>query len=841
MDNNFDWQTEDEVAWDELTFPAPESAPSGHPLPNRGWWLLLFGLLLFGGWLVWQQVAARVAEAEAEVTADLLASHDLLLQAAAAQDEDVALALLSGRDAAWTKAQINVVTAGLWLERPSFGLTFQEAPAEAVTATLSADLFTAEMVYDVRYQTETAAPITLQQTAVYRRGADRWLYTPVATEAWGEWQEQEYPRLTLRYRQTEADIARRLGRDLSQAVTDLCLRVEGMTCPADFRVRVQLDPQPDSLLLLATAVLPHDQLAYNYRLPTPRLVGRPLDEAGYQALSRGYAVWLLGGIVADQVGYVCCEQATLFRVLLDYQLSQIGLKEWPVEAAFHEQVVAETQLLDSFVSHWHAHQAAALSSEAGWQTYLLVDYLLNGPQTRSESAAALQQTLADSTDVYSWLAAHSSFEQGFGQSALRIFERQLWFYAYVQTLSQAATPSPPLPAQDLLFACDPAAGTATTRQMQGTTRLLRYDLAANRWQWQQSFRGFPLLAAAPGADGVLLNSMDDFLVGQQVVWWQRGQTTALTTPEDGVLTLGQISPNGRFLVNYRLGGSVVTRLLLDLDHCTTTGCPLHEVPGDIIWSPDGQRSLIVIQPDQSLPFTAGLHIASPGGLLLGDEVGRPLPGEMLAAVRHPFWVDNDTFGYIANDEIEYQIVLLVENEETRPLVTLSALAEQLPSPLPLLYLSIAYVLPSPFEADHYFLLVYDYLDDNLHLLHYEAGSQAATHLLVFQTYGRQHGALPNVIWDSRYLILYDNTWAVDSLGTTRLFVYDLLEQTSQLYHTRPFPGWPSGRHTWTSDETWLAVLLGDGYLLLAMPDLAYEQVVSHEALAGCHAVVWVNR
>ncbi len=840
MDNNFDWQTEDEAAWDDR-LPAASQSTHSEQHTRPWWWLLLLGLLLLAGGLAWQQMATRIAEAEAEATADLLASHDLLLHAAANQDEDLALALLSGRDVAWTAAQVDLVTSGLWLERPLLGLSYQEAPAEAVTVTLSADLFTAEMVYEVRYRTDMAGLVTLQQTAVYRRGADRWLYTPIQSDDWGEWQEQEYPRLTLRYRQAEADLAQRLGRDLSQAVTDLCLRVAGITCPADFRVRVQLDPEPDSLLLLATAVMPHDQLAYHYRLPAPSLVGRPLDEAGYQALSQGYAAWLLGGIVADRVGYICCEQATIFRALLDYQLSQIGLKAWPVDAAFYEQAVAETQLLDSFVSHWHGHQATALTTEAGWQTYLLVDYLLNGPQIALRTAADLQQTLSPSTDVYAWLAAHSSFERGVGQSAVRSFERQLWFHAYVQTLHQADDPSPPLPPQELLFACDPVTETATTRTLQGTTRLLRYDLAANRWQWQASFRGFPLLAAAPGADGVLLNRMDDFLVGQQVVWWQRGQTTALTRPEDGVLTLGQMSPNGRFLVTYRPGGSVVTRLLLDLEKCTASGCSLHEVPGDIIWSPDGQRSLILTHPEQAIPFMAGLHIARPGGLLVGDEAGRPLPGELMATVRHPFWVDKDTFGYIINDEIDYQIVMLVEKDEIRPLVRLSTLAEQLPSPLPLLYLSIAYVLPSPFATDHYFLLVYDYLDDNLHLLHYDAGSQAASHLMVFQTYGRQHGALPNVVWDNRYLILYDNTWAVDSLGTTRLFVYDLLEQSSQLYHTRPFAGWPSGRHAWSSDETWLAVLLGEGHLLLVRPNLNYTQVVTREALAGCYAVVWVNQ
>jgi hypothetical protein len=381
------------------------------------------------------------------------------------------------------------------------------------------------------------------------------------------------------------------------------------------------------------------------------------------------------------------------------------------------------------------------------------------------------------------------------------------------------------------------------RLLGSTTRLLRYDLAANHWHWQELFQGFPLMAAAPAADGVLLNRMAASSDGQQVIWWREGQTVPLTTPEDNVLTLGQLSPNGRFLITYRPGGSVVTRLLLDLEDCIPSGCPLREVPGDIIWSPDGQRSLILTHPDQAIPFPfmAGLHIARPGGLLLGDEMGRPLPGEMLATVRHPFWVDNDTFGYIINDEIDYQIVILVEKGETRPIVTLRAVAEQLPSPLPLFYLSVAHVLPSPYETDRYFLIVYDYLDDNLHLLHYDAGRQAATHLMVYQTYGRQHGALPNVIWDTRYLILYDNTWAVDSMGTTRMFVYDLLEQTSQLYHTQPFPGWPKGRHTWSSDETWLAVLLGEGYLLLAVPHVGYRQIVTHEALSSCHAVVWVKR
>jgi hypothetical protein len=106
-------------------------------------------------------------------------------------------------------------------------------------------------------------------------------------------------------------------------------------------------------------------------------------------------------------------------------------------------VLTERQLLVSFVSHWPEPHAAALSSEAGRQTYLLADYLLNGPQTINQAAAALQQTLLESDHVYAWLEKYGSFEEGIGLSALRSFERQLWFFAYAQMLSQAPDSSTP--------------------------------------------------------------------------------------------------------------------------------------------------------------------------------------------------------------------------------------------------------------------------------------------------------------------------------------------------------------------------------------------------------------
>ena len=41
-------------------------------------------------------------------------------------------------------------------------------------------------------------------------------------------------------------------------------------------------------------------------LPTPSLIGRPLDDAGYAALRAGYAPLIAGGGIAEIVGWRCC-------------------------------------------------------------------------------------------------------------------------------------------------------------------------------------------------------------------------------------------------------------------------------------------------------------------------------------------------------------------------------------------------------------------------------------------------------------------------------------------------------------------------------------------------------
>jgi hypothetical protein len=593
MNKNFDWQTEDAADGDDL----PPGAATTPVSPGRSWlrpsWWLLAGLLLLGSWLVYQQVTTRVNEAEAAATADLLASHDLLLRAAAEQDKDIVLALLSGRNSVWPAIQSSLVTDGLWLERPSLGLSYQKAPTEAVSVTLSADLFTAELVYETVYQTETAEPITLQQTAAYRRGVDRWLYAPPEAGYWGELQHQEYPHLTLRYRQRDADLVRRLGPDLNQAITDLCLRVEGMHCPADFRVYVEFDPHPSSLFLQNRAVLPHYATgAYRYQLPTPSLIGRPLDEAGYQALSRGYTVWLLSGIVADQTDYSCCRHAAIFWALFDYQLSQMGLKAWPVDETLYRQLAAEEHLLDGrkLAAFWGAEDVAELTTEEGWVAYLLVDYLLR--EMPRQSPAAWQNMLDTDQELYHWPGIIELVGRAGGYQVLA---NEIIWYAYLQSLSPTPAASSPSPAQALLLSCQETTGNRAT-----DTRLLHYTPSTGQWQAAGRFAGYPALYTAPDYSKVLFMGHDDSSTARlpQISQWQNGEIQLRSPPGFNLSTKGEFTADGRFLTVYQHGGQDSYSALLDLTRCDEdTGCLLYPLQGEILWSPDGRRSLIFNNDD----------------------------------------------------------------------------------------------------------------------------------------------------------------------------------------------------------------------------------------------------
>jgi hypothetical protein len=837
MDNNFDWQTEEDVDWDDLPDTTPDQAEQlrRRTWPRRFWWLLLIGgLLLAGGWLALQQVAARVAEVEAEVTADLLASHELLLRAAADQDEDVVLSLLSGRDTGWTQGQLEVVTAGLWLERLSLGLTYLETPDDGITVTLSSDLFTADMVYDVVYQTDTAESITLQRTAVYRRGTDRWLYAPPDGDYWGGWEEAEFPRLTLEYPVREAEIAQRLGADLSQAVADLCREIDGFDCPADFRVRLQLDHRPQSLLAFNTAVLPFHGVAFHYQLPTLALVGLPQDEVAYDALRRGYTARLLSGVVADHTAYSCCRQAAIFRVLVDYQLSQLGITTWPVTERLHQEVASGERPLEGRIlsNLWWVEDTAVLRTNDGWMAYLLVDYLLNA--TTGPSVVGWQTMLGVRQELYAWLETVELANRQDGYTALA---NQLRRYAYIQSLTKAdAEPPQPLPGDDLLLACMP-----TRTGSPAPVQLLRYNLVADRWQSDQSYLGQPILypdGRGPdnrGEGTILINQAGDWETGsQQISHWQAGQIRPLSPNDLAFTTFGDLSPNGRFLTAYQFTAESLHPVLFDLDDCTATGCRLYPLTGDIRWSPTGQRSLILANLDRPTiihQFASGTTV----DIWPADDRGGPVVDEPITAVRDPFWVDDDTFGYIEQEDGHERVVLVTDAQTTSgtfPLFTLDLIANRWPAGIDDTAQSILSVIPNPHRQGQFLLLLRG--TKSIHLMAYHVVDQTLVPLA--EPPPNRPFFLTYLMGD--YLLLRFTSQQSDDFD--QIFVYNMRHDAGQIYHKKTRLTWALFTPGFTVHGDWLLIMLDERHLLLALPHEGYSQVVAYEEFADCYGMTWVR-
>ncbi|MCI0397745.1 MAG: hypothetical protein L0322_22805, partial [Chloroflexi bacterium] len=184
----------------------------------------------------------------------------------------------------------------------------------------------------------------LRQTHFYHTVAGRWQPAPPADSFWGEWARVEGQILTLVYSQAEEEVALDLALDLDALLVEVCQTLEqnyalASVCPAGRRVQLLLRRQPESLARLinvegasAAGFQAGDEDVHLY-LPSLLLVGLPLDEAGYQALYRGYAFHLVKGLLRysdvvrddSRLGYLTVfHQALLTRLLVELEL-----RPWP--------------------------------------------------------------------------------------------------------------------------------------------------------------------------------------------------------------------------------------------------------------------------------------------------------------------------------------------------------------------------------------------------------------------------------------------------------------------------------------------------------------------------------
>ena len=448
---SYDWQTDDHE-WDERETrrsgrraadlpplnealfggPEPEPLPTAPLRGRRRRWLSLAAIgalvVALAAVLVWQ-LQRNATEAEARLTTEVAASHNAILEAAANSDNELFVSFLSGSDRDWAEAQQYLARHGSFLDRAAFGLSLTPSATVSPTVSLAPDLRSAELTrpqtYAVAVGNGLTETVTLEQTAVYRLGPDRWLFAPPDDAFWGETATVGGRYVQVTYPARDAAVAEALARDVDAALAEFCRNLD----EACASLHLVLSTNPASLIAYdrpAGAWTGGSEIV----MPTPTLFGRPTDDAGRRALSRVYAARAISAAAANFSGWRCCDDALFYGALLDAQLNQLGLRPWPVGAAEYARLTREPEVLRAIEGLWQREEATA---EERWLAYTLVDFIV----ARSNvPIPTMQRILLSDIEMPYWAWITRATDGLYGSQA--DFERDLLRYAAERGLDSAA-------------------------------------------------------------------------------------------------------------------------------------------------------------------------------------------------------------------------------------------------------------------------------------------------------------------------------------------------------------------------------------------------------------------
>ncbi|MCP4424488.1 MAG: hypothetical protein GY803_08360 [Chloroflexi bacterium] len=851
--SNFNWQTDDDVVWDDEATAGGTAVP-----PRRPWLTILFILaaIVGAGTFIYRQVNERVETAAANVESDILASHQLLQQAAAQNDVELFRTLLSGRSAAWSSMQAVLMEEGQLLGRDALGLDWlptatENADLPDIELNISPELDTAELHFVQEYAVEVGHEVTetalLRHTAVYRRGSERWLYSPPDDEFWGEYTTNQGAMLTLAYPSRDAAIAEKLAFDLDAKLNEMCRRLSALNCPDDLRVHLRLDNESGSLQMPDLETILESGL--RLELPAPTLVGLPLDEAGYQALYRGYAVKLATAVIPQLVGYECCTHAPFFHALLEYQLSQLGLRPWPVTTDDYARVVSEGVSEYELDQIWGRYSLDYLSSLNGWKVYAVVDYLT---QRFPKTAVADMQRLMprDRLHMTIWLW-HLHGEEGtvsIPKDFFPSFGREWRAYALQQTLA-AQEPSPiPWPEQYIYLSCldsDAASPDSFVANIQ------RLNPDSMTWTDILTKTTSNFVNPLPEKDGLVLQSFgfEEDEIPTTTIWRPEGE---MLTMKHDQISVGQFAPDGR-LMAYGLEGNAP--ILIDVADCPEGSCRLFPLSGIPVWSPDG--SDFILLPEEALPQN---QFEVNGRYYFFDQE-QPFPEwplyrsgtapvtsrtEEMIALGYgyaPFWLNETTYGYTrqvmlsSNSSDRELVIASTADDQPRVLLTKDELMDAVSERPSRFDLNIGIVTRHATQPNLLFILAF-YYSEGAYLFSYDVAEETLDfHFQVEMNYFHSLGMSP----DGRFLTLAGTNADVEIGAANQILLFDTANETVDRFSVGNSTFFaPANIYDWSTDGDWLAVILDDLSLLLVAPAHDYQRIVPYD-LGGCTNVLWLNK
>ncbi len=841
--SNFDWYSDEDRRWE----PEPPKQPRKER-PFRRWpffLLVVLALSALGTFLLYRRADERISAAETAVKADVLAAHELMMKAGTAGDVDLFRAGLSGRQPDWTAAQTTLIEENQLWDRTPFGLTLLDITSEnPPEVDIALDLRTAEVGYRIPYQVG-GERVELRYTAVYRRGENRWLLAPPEADFWGTWVTNQGAVLTLTYPQRDASIGERLGFDIDRMLRKMCATSPGLDCPTDLNVSVRFTTNPDSLVNVFDAANAL-QSSVQINLPTPTLLGIPMNDAGYEALYKGYAAQIALAVMVDVTEYNCCQGGLYFRAMADWQLSQLGVLDWPLTADQFETLLLDDAWLRLPFPGWRSSDLTYQKDPDWIWVYALVQFIAEDGDL---DLPLLQRTLAEGFQV--WLQAAGIDPQAHSAKWIS--------FLYTQSTSGKQTGAAKLePESDLNVVCT---------QNEATQSLYRYDFADDAWQ--------PLLMAPNEGDVFFIYPTDypqsffvieasivdpeaenETFLSESYLWQEDGRIPIYNSSEkfagDEVVTsvaypMG-MDPQRRFMYVFiwtegRDDAPENLQLrVIDLPTCTTEGCEYSELdftPEELawlpVWSPMGEYILL---GEQSTYYVGAMNQAPTAPIYLADILGqeRVLVGEG----RDPFWLDSRSYGFLrASEEGGYEAVTAVIGDNTlRVLLNSSdlntALPPELVSETPPLRLS--YLLSNTAVAGEFMVVAAEpggRANIEYYFLLRNAGftGQSLTFVDRLPT-GGMAAFSPN----GRYLHLIPNHWAGDSSPKDSVLMNLQTGEKQSLPLTSDYYFAEDG---WSHDSQWL-IQAYSNFVLLYAPERGIRRLVQVD-MPECEQPFWSAR
>ena len=851
--SNFNWQTEEDVSWDDLE-PVAVTAVAR----RRSWvtYVLIMVGVITAVALIYRQVNQRIEVATANATSDVLASHNLVQQAVTDQDTELFNTLLSGRDFAWVDAQSELVQSGSLFDRSALDMPWLPPPDTAVTQAdvekgqidveINPELNAVELTFLQAYAIAVGNGVTetvqLKQTAVYRLGTQRWLYAPPDDTFWGEFESVTGSMVTLAFPARDAELAKRLAFDLDAKLAEMCQTVADLNCPDDFHLHLRLDIASQSLINTARPTHAFRN-GLRVNLPAPTLVGLPVDEAGYQALYRGYAIHLVSAAVAELTGYECCIRVAYFQALLDYQLELLGLRPLRSDRVDYERVVRENIGVEELDAIWRSDDD--LSGEAGWLAVTAVDFIRQ--ELPNAAIASLQRHMNNQRRLVDWLTIIASESAVTIDDASAMMLSRRWQpFAFEQYQANQPPPPLPLPEQTLYLLCMPSQGEAASE-------LYQYQLAD--LVWIQHPLDIPALSLSPLLDDSAILFQDFGGELPRTALWHEERIEPLF--EENSITFGQFDPTGQYLLVYRLDQEALAINQVDWAACMAGECVLEVLGGNPVWSPLGTDFIML--PAESLgqePFEMnGRTIlfdpaSSPFEWPLYRGDGQPPTNNLDELTRFgtgfaPFWLDESTFGYIrqirisSNNDRRELVLINKADDLPRSILTEGDMQRGLPDDLMGVPLSLRYAIPHPQQPQQLFIAAtaenremvivsYDIQTDDIEF-RLKAGLDGEHHTFSFSP-------------DGRYLVVTSavNRPQVFEDHYNNIYLVDLETNQSQTFAGTPLAFAPSNSYDWSADGQWLVIAQENQTLTLTAPAYDYQQFIAHD-LEGCTNVAWLNQ